>query len=575
MISGVHRGYVYIPGDARKNRLQLAAGWPVGGPPSETATGFAEKAFDNGRSVLHKASDELDAAGEVRDFITFPITLGERRLGVVALVLDICSEPQRQAVLQLVEWGTTWLEKTLLGLHTDRRGDSRIALQAVEILAGDAPLPVVAHQFCNLLAERFACARVALGFTKGMQVQLSAMSDQVAFDRRTALANAIQTAMEECIDQDEAVCVPPRPGPRHGLNRANKRLLQQPGQAAVCSVPVSTEDQVVGAVTLIWDDEELVDSTLVSRLGDLLTQLAPLMALKRRDARSLWRRAGSDVRSAVRRLLGGEHLQAKLVVGALLVGLAASSLVQTDLRITAEATIEGTTQQAVVAPVSGYLLSASARAGDRVDHGQVLATIDDRELRLEQQKWQSEFDKHAKEYQEALGARERAKISIAQARMAQSEAQLKLVADQLERTRLRAPFAGTLVSGDLSRAVGAPLERGQLLFEIVPAGSYRVNLQVDERDIAGLAVGQSGELRLAAMPDRAIALDVTRIVPLATADQSGNRFRVEAALPSTAELLRPGMHGVAKVVTGESSMLHAWTAELLDRVKFWLWSLGF
>ena len=135
----------------------------------------------------------------------------------------------------------------------------------------------------------------------------------------------------------------------------------------------------------------------------------------------------------------------------------------------------------------------------------------------------------------------------------------------------------TQLSIDLPEAQGSVKEASDQQIEslVDEAGSYRVNLQVDERDIAGLAVGQSGELRLAAMPDRAIALDVTRIVPLATADQSGNRFRVEAELPSTAESLRPGMHGVAKVVTGESSMLHAWTAELLDRVKFWLWSLGF
>mgnify|MGYP000051849648 CR=1 FL=1 len=65
-----------------------------------------------------------------------------------------------------------------------------------------------------------------------------------------------------------------------------------------------------------------------------------------------------------------------------------------------------------------------------------------------------------------------------------------------------------------------------------------------------------------------------RLVPLATADQNGNRFRVEASLDEKPEGLRPGMQGVAKVVTGRTSVLQAWTGELVDRLRFWFWSIG-
>ena len=279
--------------------------------------------------------------------------------------------------------------------------------------------------------------------------------------------------------------------------------------------------------------------------------------LKLRERRGWLRRTAQGARRGLKRLFGAGHLKMKLVALTLSALLLALVTVETDREIAADSVIEGTVQRSIVAPLAGYLMEAHARAGDRVDAGQLLARIDDQELLLEKGKWQAERDKHSKAYQEALGARDRPEISAARARIAQADAELRLVEDLLTRTALRAPFSGTLVSGDLSRSLGAPLERGQLLFEIVPDDSYRIGLQVDEHDIAGLVPGQAGVVRLAGLPDVPIDLEIERIVPLANADADGNRFRVEAALSGPPDALRPGMQGVAKVVTGRTSLLQA------------------
>jgi multidrug efflux pump subunit AcrA (membrane-fusion protein) len=204
----------------------------------------------------------------------------------------------------------------------------------------------------------------------------------------------------------------------------------------------------------------------------------------------------------------------------------------------------------------------------------VLAVLDDRDLLLEQEKWASERDKHSKEYQQALAIRDRANVSMMAARIAQAEAQLQLVEEQLQRTKLRAPFAGVLVSGDLSRALGAPVERGQLLFEIVPSDDYHVTLEVDEHDVSLLEKGQQASLRLTGLPEQSIDLQVSRILPVATAKDGGNHFRVEAELGEMPEGLRPGMQGVAKVVVGRASLLSVWTDSLIDRLRLWFWSFG-
>jgi len=575
MISGVHRGVVFVLANARSDVLDSAVFWPEESGSTTVLRDVASKALRAGRGVVQKALDEESDLTEVCDYVAYPVTHEDRLAGIIVLAIEIRSEAQRQAVLQLVEWGSMWLEAALGDLRGQSREAASLALTAIGDLAQDIPLPLAAHKLCTLLADNLECARVALGLAAGMQVQLVGISHQLQFDRRMKGMSRIETAMEECIDQGERLSLPPLVGREGGVVKAHSYLQQEQGHVAVCSVPLLSDGHAFGALTLIWDRPRVLDERMGQLLGEIAQRIAPVIDLKRREGRSGLRRLGGRAGGLAKRLFGPGHLRLKLGLLAAVLAIGATSLIQTDYRISARSTIEGTLQQAIVAPMAGYLASASARAGDRVEVGQVLAVLDDRELLLELERWQSERDKYAKEYQEALATRDRAKITIGSARIAQAEAQLKLVEEQRERLQLKAPFSGTLVSGDLSRALGAPLERGQLMFEIVPNDGYRVSLQVDEHDMAGLEPGQHGRLRLAGLPDTAIPLEITRVVPVASNEQGGNHFRVEGELPEIPEGLRPGMQGVAKVVTGRGSLLWSWTRELTDRLRLWLWSVGF
>ena len=91
-----------------------------------------------------------------------------------------------------------------------------------------------------------------------------------------------------------------------------------------------------------------------------------------------------------------------------------------------------------------------ARAGDIVSDGHVLAALDDRDLKLEVVRWQSELAQQLQKYDDALGKRDRSAARIATALIDQTRAQLALVEDKLARAKIRAPFAGVVVSGDLS-----------------------------------------------------------------------------------------------------------------------------
>ena len=154
------------------------------------------------------------------------------------------------------------------------------------------------------------------------------------------------------------------------------------------------------------------------------------------------------------------------------------------------------------------------------------------------------------------------------------DAEIRLIEEKIIRTQLYAPFDGMVVSGDLSQSLGAPVETGQVLYEVAPLDSYRVVLEVDEHDVAGLDRGKTGHLIISALPRTSFAISVDQVVPVAVSSETRNFFRVEASLDESAPLLRPGMRGVAKVDMGQHNLLWIWTHSVIDRIRLWIWSAG-
>ena len=244
-----------------------------------------------------------------------------------------------------------------------------------------------------------------------------------------------------------------------------------------------------------------------------------------------------------------------------------------DYRISAKTVVEGEVQRAVVAPFEGYVAESRVRAGDRVAKGQLVARLDERDLRLEHARLQSEREQLLGRHRQALAAQDRAQMAMVAAQIGQSDAQLSLVEDKLARARLLAPFDGVVVSGDLSQLLGTPVEQGKVLFQIAPLDAYRVILEVDERDIAQVHLGQRGELALAGIPDRKLRFAVKQITPVSTSEDGRNYFRVEAQLDDASAHLRPGLEGVGKIGAGSRKLVWIWTHPLLDwlRLAAWKW----
>jgi RND family efflux transporter MFP subunit len=300
--------------------------------------------------------------------------------------------------------------------------------------------------------------------------------------------------------------------------------------------------------------------------------VGPMLETKRREDRSIFVKIPDAAGVSLGRLIGSGYLGRKLIAIMLLVALGCSILITGEYRVSATSRVEGAVRRVITAPFEGYVASASARPGDVVKSGQSLFEIDDRDLRLERVQVSSERAQMAARLQDALANRERAEVQIINAQMAQADAHLALLDEQIQRTKVSAPFDGVIVSGDLSQSLGAAIERGAVLYEIAPLDRYRVILEVDEHDIADISAGQHGFLLLAALPGEPLEIQVTRLTSVANTTEGANYFRVEADLLDNPDRVRPGMEGVGKIDVEERRLISIWTHKFTRWLKLWVWT---
>jgi len=411
---------------------------------------------------------------------------------------------------------------------------------------------------------------VSVGLERSGSVEVKVISHTATFDPKMDLGRRIGNAMDEVLDLDVALVFPPRDDVERAA-LAHAELAREYRDVAVCSVPLVDGGHATGVLTLERATGEPFDVETVELCKTVGGLLGPILKLRRENERNVLQHAGMSLRRGLEVLFGPRHPGVKLIALLMVGGILFFSVAAGTYRVAAKTVIEGAVQRITAAPFDGFIAQSFVRAGDTVRVGQVLCKLDDRELKLDQARLTSEREQLERKYRQALAAQERATMTILQAQIEQVDAMLSLVTDKVSRATLVAPFDGIVVAGDLQQLLGTPVELGKMLFTIAPLDSYRVILQVEERDISYLKLGQQGKLTLSGIPHRQMDFSVEQITPVSTAQDGRNFFRVEARLYNVSERVQPGMEGVGKVEVGERKLIWIWTHNLVDWVRLSIW----
>jgi len=567
------RAALLLIADEQGRAFGVEAAWPDPQRDLQYLGPIAHRALTERQGVVAGA-DGGPPAADGAAHVGYPVEVGGRLCAAVVLDIAGSSPAELQSALRQIHWASAWLVDHFRAQLLHEREAERDRVAALNELMASAlqhrRRQPSALAVANELASRLRCERVSIGFEEKGQVVPLVLSHTANFDRRSNLVRSIGEAMDEVLDLGVAVAFPGPDDDEFGAI-AHRDAARSLNVEAMLSVPLLDGAQTIGVITLeraSGPPFDAADRRLARAVG---VMLGPMWALQGASERPLRLRIRDRTRSALEALLGPHHPGWKMLGGLLAAFLLASVLVQIDYRVSARTVVEGATQLASVAPFNGYVAQSFARAGDTVQAGEPLARLDDRDLELERARWSAEREQLRRKLQVAMAQADRSTMGVLAAQVAQAEAQLALAEDKLGRATLRAPFDGVVVSGDLSRSLGTPVEQGQLLFEVAPLEGFRVVLQVDDRDIARLAVGQRGELVLSSLPREPLAFTVSTITAVASQRDGRNVFRVEANVEGGQARLRPGMEGVGKVVVGERSLLWIWTHGFFDWLRLALW----
>lgn len=210
--------------------------------------------------------------------------------------------------------------------------------------------------------------------------------------------------------------------------------------------------------------------------------------------------------------------------------------------IRATGNVEPIRTVAVNSQLAGALLEVRVEEGDRVREGQVLARIDSRELQAQLRSAEASLEVARRAAERAERLREQQIITVAEYEADQAGfAAAQATHDQL-RTRanyatVRAPISGVVLEKLVE--AGHVVGNQTRMFTVGDVDPLVVRVPVSELDVTSLAVGDSVQVTLDALPGADLVGRIRRIFP--AADSTTRLVPVEVALAgASAREVRPG-----------------------------------
>jgi HlyD family secretion protein len=258
--------------------------------------------------------------------------------------------------------------------------------------------------------------------------------------------------------------------------------------------------------------------------------------------------------------------------------------------------------------VSGRITHLLVKEGERVRRGQVLARIDSTRLEASTRSSEAGVQAQKAEVQRALADLEAAKLAFERTqrmhkdklvsdsqmdqadadfkmksanvdalrrRIAQQEAALESVKDDLEKAVVVAPMDGAvtnLAKEEGEMVIGAQSFQPTVIMTVADLSVMECEVMVDETDIRNLAVGQEAEIRVDALEEGTkIKGEVTEIgssaIPRGSTQggtpsttNTGNQakdFKVKITLKDPPSNIKPGLNAAADITTSRKQQVIA------------------
>ncbi|MDZ4814861.1 MAG: efflux RND transporter periplasmic adaptor subunit [Verrucomicrobiota bacterium] len=419
---------------------------------------------------------------------------------------------------------------------------------------------------CNETAARFKATRVSLSWVTDRYLRVQAISHMDRFEKTMEAVKVLESLMEECRDQDDEILYP---NTGATVTRFHEKYARMETVPYLLSIPLKVGPEIQGVLTL--ERERSFSETEIRTLRLLVDLVSRRLAEVRERDLSLTRRVKESLGGYFKKHFGPERTWEKAfaILGAILL---ITMLVPWPYKVSAPFTLRSTSLVHVPAPFDAFILEPKAVAGDAVKKDQVLAMLDDRDLKVMELEAIAEMSEHRSQANQAQLDNKLGEMWIASAPLEQARAKLQRIRYHMELTTVKAPFDGLVVSGDLREKIGAPIKKGDILFKVAQIENLYVEVRVSERDIHEIKEKALGKMAFTAQPGKRFSFAVDKIEPAAIVDEKSNVFIIRAhTLTGAEDWWRPGMTGTAKIRSGWRPIIWIVTHRSVDFLRMKLW----
>ena len=165
-----------------------------------------------------------------------------------------------------------------------------------------------------------------------------------------------------------------------------------------------------------------------------------------------------------------------------------------------------------------------------------------------------------------------AAAQIERVRLDQTQREIAFNQMKLDQTQIHAPITGVIITPKIEEKRGQFIRRGDVFCETADINPVIIEAAVPEDDIGLVSPKQEVWLKANAFPSQKFVGRVTQISSQATTEQGSRVFIVRAEIENPDQILRTGMVGRMKILTGPRSVGYVLLREPLRWLRKTAWS---
>lgn len=396
--------------------------------------------------------------------------------------------------------------------------------------------------------------RAAIALQQRGRFQLRAISGQPEFDSADPQIKPLQELLQWATLSGEPLLVRRRNGSIESESEESRAkfaaYFDATGMEGFHAVPLMDEEGKVGMLSFESSNPDFLGEAHL----EMIKVLAAQATVSVRNA-SLYREVPfinvlEPLLQQKQRFLAMHTHRRAALLGVAAAAVLFLCLFPLPYRVEGEARVSPIHRAQIQPQVEGVIRQVFVHEGDVVQQGSLIAEMQDGEFRAAIAAARARLAAALGSMDRALSTGDATEAGILRNEAEFWSAEVARAEERLQATRILSPIDGVVTTPHIEDFSGKRLQFGDRFAEVINSAETSVDVSVDEHDIALLRNAEKAWIKLDAFPDRTFQGTVAVISPDAEVEGDERVFFARVVVPNPARLLRAGMQGRGKVMTG-------------------------